>query len=111
MKLTRKKAKEESIKKWEALVNDPISIHSDGKFTKFLIDLKLNQYRGGCPLCELFGFFYHRCLGCPLAAANNRCIDTNSYFSKYEESNAANESFDRKIYAEKILNIIKNWEV
>jgi hypothetical protein len=61
MKLTKKKAIELSIKKWEIFVNN------DGFYNNlFEILPEVEQFPGNCAFCELYNSIEKQCKGCPI---------------------------------------------
>ena len=109
MKLTKKKVKEDSIKKWEALVNNPLPIRSL-EYEKLIKELKVSKYKADCALCEMFCQEYPYCIGCPINEIDVSCLNSSNVdlFSSYYW---ATTKRNRIKYAKKILKIIKEWEI
>jgi hypothetical protein len=110
MKLTKAIAKEDSLKKWEALSITPYKVTSP-KHVKLMEKLNLNKYTADCALCELYfmkGTVTVCNKKCPLHKSGNYCIQYGSLYSMY-----ANEKImkKRKLIAAEIVKVIKEWKV
>lgn len=103
-RLTKKKAKELSIEKWEWWVKHPTKDFED---MPLILQDKIKNYFAECPLCEL----YKRdepCFKCPLYECNEHCGDIYSYYNLFCHIK------DKKVLkalAKAILEIIKDWKV
>ena len=106
MKLTRKKAKELSILKWQWFYDHP----TKKNFFVLPGDLqdKLKGLNSNCPLCEMyFDHFSNDCfIKCPFMKANQECGTLGSYYLMWIKAKTAKT---RKKYAGFILQIIKDW--
>lgn len=95
-RLTRKIAKEISLKKWNFLRKGK-AIPND-----FLLKF---YFTTGCPLCELY--ICKECRKCPLNIYDETCNLSYSLYQKYIKSKGK-----KKLeYANKIYQIIKKWEI
>ena len=108
MRLTRKRAKELSIEKWEWFYKHPSKI----SFTDLPkeLQIKLAEFEANCPSCELYANFP---LGickskCPFVRAKQQCTTLGSYYSMRQ--NAFSDK-TRKKYAGLILQIINDWKI
>ena len=109
MKLTKKQAKELSLKKWKYFVDHPKRYTLPKELKKEFL-----EYSAECPLCTLFilqkSYDSLRCEGCPLMLDNQRCLSSHSWFSKWYHA----EDYKRKIgteLAKNIYNCIKDWKI
>jgi hypothetical protein len=105
MKLTKKKAKELSIEKWQLIYDNNWHLWN---FDEKLEGLGLDS---GCPLCELYSGKNNirKCnIQCPLEKINQNCFMDGSYFNKWAMTNNPRT---RKKYAGLILQTIKDWKI
>ena len=109
MRLTRKRAKELSIEKWEWFYKHPSKIN-DSDLPEEL-QIKLGSFEAACPLCELYADFLNgRCKKkCPFVQAEQNCLAKGSYYFIWLKSTTSSKT--RKKYAGLILQIIKDWKV
>lgn len=109
MKLTKNKAKELSILKWEWYYANP-KMQNDYIWKHPQYNL-IENLTAECGLCEYY--YAHRnnfgsCKGCHLYETGNGCYIQDSYFQKWV---VAESQKKRKEYAGLILQIIKDWKV
>lgn len=105
-KLTKKQAKAESLEKWGYYkdFDFPEGPDLDGGYLPESLRKKLESYPSNCPLCELF-YQKYNCHGCPLFEAGQECTNPDSIWDNWAEGENCKEN------AEKIYNIIDDWEV
>ena len=115
MRLTRKRAKELSIEKWEILYNHP-KLH-DYNYESYLEENHpklwnvIKNHNSDCSLCELYyntGVNEYCNLECPLMLDVRGCLSKNAYWRKWAWARTPKT---RKKYAGLILQIIKDWKV
>jgi hypothetical protein len=110
MKLTRKKAKELSIAKWQLIYDNNWTLkQSEKELRKNKIWEKIADFSANCALCELYVDSFVDCELCPISEENINCFNGDSYFAKWAFSGLSPKK--RKEYAGKILQIIKDWKV
>ena len=117
--MTKKEAKELTIKVWEWLRDNP-----SAKFKGDVPDKLFKQIQDlyhDCPLCGLFNkemipfskWESHNCEGCPLKAAGQQCdSEGENYFTSWntEECGEAAEAI-RRTSATGIVDIVKCWKI
>ena len=110
MRLTRKRARELSIEKWEWLYDHPSKI--DFYDLPEELQIKLWDFSAKCPLCELYvnSSSYGKCKNkCPFVQAKQICSAEGSHYSIWLVPSTSSKT--RKKYAGLILQIIKDWKV
>ncbi len=114
-KLSRKEAKDLSLKLWRELAKTGDKKESSKVFNE------VEKMENHCPLCEIYNIEYgkhdKKCKNCPLAVKSNYrgCRFNNSFedkdddlFSKWANSERIQ---DKKMYAKKIADLIERWRV
>ena len=110
MKLTKKKAKELCIKKWEYIVNNDGIL--DGERLRFAIP-EISSLPGKCAYCELYRHtesvkFYY-CFKCPLRPKYSKDYDKYN-FGCHQQNHSFKIWYNNntKENAQKVLDLIKN---
>lgn len=110
MKLTKKKAKELCIKKWEYIVNNDGIL--DGERLRFAIP-EIKDLSAECAYCELYLYTVsakiYYCFECPLRPKYSKDYDEYDY-GCLQQNHPFNIWWDNKTKenAQKVLDLIKN---
>ena len=101
-RMTRKQAKELSLKKWAWLKDNP----TRRNLPKYM-EKEFKLFKSGCPLCTLYshsaGMF--KCGVCPIDRASQNCFEIGSWFDNLRKRKKIVSS------TKAIYECIENWKI
>ncbi len=106
MEVTKQEAKDIIVETYTHLAEHP-EIRSKLELPESRVE-ELRQFKGHCPLCELFWTPGYGCTDCPLKEAGEMCKDKGSAFNLWVNSP---DSEIRSQSAQKIADIAKEWDI